>query len=79
MGKVLYYIGTYTWEGSKGIYGTYMDKETKEFTRPELFARTGLTYLYGDQQQQDKAVCGNGDNRQNKGARLRHTSLQPES
>jgi 6-phosphogluconolactonase len=46
MGKVLYYIGTYTWEGSKGIYGTYMDKETKEFTRPELFAELASpTYM----------------------------------
>lgn len=38
MSKVLYYIGTYTSETSKGIYGTYLDLGTQEFSKPELFA-----------------------------------------
>ncbi|HCS75438.1 MAG TPA: 6-phosphogluconolactonase [Clostridiales bacterium] len=38
MSKILYYIGTYTSVTSKGIYGTYFDSETQEFSKPELFA-----------------------------------------
>jgi len=38
MKKVLYYIGTYTWKTSKGIYGVYLDPVTMEFSEPQLMA-----------------------------------------
>ena len=46
MNKILYYIGTYTWKESKGIYGTYKDPVTGQFSQPELFAElVSPTYM----------------------------------